>query len=175
MNELNRFLKSPRGLAWLFALTLVGAIVLAFVMTTQRHFFERYAREKLGEPTVDAVHLADELRRGEVPAASISARVSPWVDPLYAIYIQRPDAQDDRVAEALVASAPDRVLLRLEKTFVAGDFDQRMRAAKFVEAAPRRAFVPVVERALVAARASRLSELASRLEGALAKCRTADK
>ena len=175
MNELNRFLKSPRGLAWLFTSTLVGAVVLAFVMTTQRHFFEKYAREKLGEPSIDAVQVADELRRGQIAAASASARVSPWVDPLYAIYIQRPDARDDRLAEALAASAPDRVLLRLEKTFVAGDFDQRMRAAKFVEAAPRRAFVPVVERALATARANRLSKLASRLEGALGKCRAADK
>lgn len=174
MNDLERFLKTPRGLAWLFSLTLVGAIGLAVVMATQRDFFEKYAREKFEASPIEAQSFADEIRQGTKPLNSLKERVVPQLDALYSIYIEHAGTNDARIAEALVHSAPDRVLARLERTFAAGNMAQRMRAAQLVEAAPRRLFVAVLEKSLVDARAKRLSELTTRLEVALGKCRAAE-
>ncbi len=164
-------LRSLEGLGKLFALTCVGAVLFALFMVVNRPFFDRYVREKLPAPSPAASKLADKARAGELDLKKELKSLKRFRAELYAVWMNSPPAEGDtRLSLALMAGDPTYVKTRLERTFATGSAAQQLRAAKLALLAPRPQLAPVLQWALLRAKAKKRQELATALADALALC-----
>ncbi len=168
-------LRSPRAHAWLFAGTLLAALVAAGGMASQRAFFERFVRERVVEPEPALAALIERVRRGDASADDELRGVAREAGAaLYGAFLSGdPHQHDDddgdaRLARLLVEADAASVAMRVERTLVAGSALQRLRAVELVLFAPDPAFGPVINRALERGRHRSTERLLARLERARA-------
>jgi len=139
VSALKARLRTPRGQLELMAFTFGLAAVMAIVMAANRPFFERYVREKYPEVSAETAGLAENLEAGDPLPQLTDAQV----DALYQHWMSLPT--DDAVGRRLVELHPERMVLRVETTLLAGSTDQRLRALELVEASGDARFVPVLQ------------------------------
>lgn len=168
MDDVLKSLRTPRGMAWLFGVTLVLALALALVMAHSRWFFERYVREKYPTPSSTAVEMVVRIRMGN-PGPRIEERLKAHCADAYSAWMtaDRTDG-DEPLARAIVASDPALIATLLEKTFAAGSQAQKLRAARLAHLGAREELVPVLEWARARAEATRNAELTGAIRAALA-------
>jgi|GEM_PF-3353924 len=125
------FLKTPRGILFLFAATFFGAAVLASTTVFFRPFFEKYVVEKHAPPTANE---EKSLKQPDSPENQTYLKKLPTQQKtrLYEVWMQQPDSFLADIPQRLIRSSPDTLLLRVTQTFVAGSFGQRQRAAVFL-------------------------------------------
>lgn len=167
MVDLRKALRTPRGMAWLFGITLGLAIGLALLMAGTRFFFERYVREKYRAPSPAAVDLIAHLRAGDAGPRAIE-RLKPECADAYAVWMTADGAEGDEVvARAIVSADPARIAALVRTTFAAGSQAQKRRAARLARLGPHPELIPVLQRALVRAEATSNTELARAIMDAL--------
>lgn len=171
MDDLLKALRTPRGMGWLFGITLVLALGLAVVMANTRWFFERYVREKYPAPSARALELVVRIRTG-TPGPRIAERLQPYCAEAYSAWmtVERGERgeRDEALARVIVASDPGQIASLLEKTFVAGSQAQKLRAAHLAQLGARAELVPVLQWARARAEATHNAELGGAIEAALA-------
>ncbi len=125
------FLKTPRGILFLFAATFFGAAILASTTVFFRPFFEKYVAEKYAPPTANE---EKNLKQPDSPDNQkyLNNLPSPQKIRLYEVWMQQPDSFSTDIPQRLIRSSPDTILLRVTQTFVAGSHEQRQRAAVFL-------------------------------------------
>lgn len=165
--ELVALLRTPRGLAGLVALTLVGAVALAVFMALNLPFFEGTRKLVYAEPTGKTVLLAQKLEAGELTAVS-----GAQGRDLVRYYFAEDDALGDRswMPARLAAVAPGAVVHEVELALLAGRTDQVEAALALVEAADLAAARPALTAARDRARSRRGEDaLADQIDATLTR------
>jgi len=167
--QLVALLRTPRGLAWLVLLTLVGAVGLALFMAMNLPFFEGTRKLVYGEPTGRTVLLAQQLQRGEV-----SAVPRHQAQALVQYYLADDPALGDRswMPPVLAAVIPGALADEVERALLAGTPEQVEDALALCASASLQAARPALERARARAGRRGEDELAARIDGALAALAT---
>ncbi len=167
MNALLALLRTPRGLAWLVGLTVLGAVALALAMAANLPFFEGTRKLVYPEPTGRTVLAAQQLERGELAAGALGAQARRDLVRYY--LIDDPSLGDRAWMPAALADAvPAALGDEVERALLAGTPEQVERALVLAERSGAAATREVLSRAARRARDRHQAELTARIERALA-------
>ncbi|MDH5492780.1 MAG: hypothetical protein OEY14_12575 [Myxococcales bacterium] len=138
-------LREPRGLAWLFGATLLGALALAISIATHRSLLEPWLRETQPAPSASVERLAWALARGEANAERLRDAPPRERAALYAFYLRASQPERlEALPPALFAAHPRDFSERVRRTLVAGSGAQRERALRFARLGCHRAVIPIL-------------------------------
>jgi len=128
---IRKFLRTPKGILFLFVITFIGALALALGAAFNRPFFEKYVQEKYAPATVaeeEILKITDAAKsQKRLKECSAVQKVR-----LYEVWMQQPERYPAQAPAWLTASSPDSILKRVKITLTAGSEAQRKNAASFL-------------------------------------------
>ncbi|MGC4121222.1 MAG: hypothetical protein QM765_42925 [Myxococcales bacterium] len=165
---LHRWLRTPRGLLELLAITFAVAALLAGVAAWQRPFFERYVREKYPPPSATTEALAKRIEAGQVSESEARGLPATTWAALYQLWVQAasPEQAYPSLPRVMAEQAPSATSTLAERTLVAGTLAQQELAVRFIRASRSAALLPAVTLGLEVAKRRGSESLVPKLEAA---------
>jgi hypothetical protein len=160
------FLRTPRGVLILLAVSLAFSAAVAAGLALHRDFFERHVRESYPAPSGLLAELGRSLDR---PAGLRRLRGLNAAErrQLYTTWIQVGASWPPAAPRAMMTADPSTFLDAAFQTLIAGSPEQRRRAVRFLALAGHPAGRELLEEALARAQARRESDLAALIRDAL--------
>lgn len=140
-------LRTLKGQLLLLGAMLVGSVLLAIVIATQRGFFEKFIEEKYLALPEELKPMADAAAQGRIDREAFNKLSQAERLILYDDWMARPGEPPGRTPSELVAADAPLYLRRAERTLINGRDDQKMRALKFMELAGAKEALPLLRKA----------------------------
>lgn len=140
-------LRTLKGQLLLLGLMLLGSVLLAVVIATQRGFFEKFIEEKYTALPEELKPFADAAAEGKLDREAFNKLSQAERLILYDNWMARPFDAPARTPSELVAADPSLYLRRAERTIINGRDDQKLRALKFLDLAGNKEAVPLLHKA----------------------------
>jgi len=122
---------------------LVGSVFLAAILATQQSRFESLIREKPPQTSAATLRLAAELRAGQDIPIDLAD-----LERLYSHWLVAEELPAPQIAQTLTEANPAWFHDRVERTLVAGNTPQRLRALQLIDTTTDKALIPTLQRAL---------------------------